>query len=230
MNPIPGMLRAAGAMAFYDRRQEVAANNMANVNTAAFKADRISAARPSDMTEPIPVEATDFGQGPLRTTARPLDLALEGQGFLVVDTPNGERLSRGGSLTLDGTGQLVVEPGIPVLGERGPIVVTGSGVTIEADGTVLSEGKVLDRLRLVQLTEGAVVVKEGNGRFRLDRGEWEPAAELHARQGQLEEANIDSVNGMIQLVEIQRAYGAAATTLKTMDGVLAAITSDLARV
>jgi flagellar basal body rod protein FlgG len=228
MNPIAGIVRAAGALSFYSRRQEVTANNLANTNTAGFKADRISAARLSDATQPIPVEATDLTQGALRPTGRPLDVALEGEGFLVLDTPAGERLIRGGSLRLDGSGQLVAADGIPVLGQQGPIVLMGSGITIDAEGAVSSDGRFIDRLRIALPDQDAVLMKEGAGRFRLERGTLR-AAESLVRQGQLEEANLDPMAGMVSLVEIQRAYGAAATALKTMDSVLGAVTTDVAR-
>lgn len=230
MNPITGMLRAAGAMAYFGRRQEVTANNLANINTPGFKADRITATRPTNMSQPVPVEHTDLNQGALRLTGRPLDVALEGPGFLVVSTDRGERLTRGGSLTLDGAGQLLSSEGVPILGEQGPIVITGPGVTIESDGAVSTEGRSLDRLRLVHLPEGARLMKESNGLFRIESGEPEPGAPAKVRQGQLEDPNIDTVGGMIALVEIQRAYGAVATTMKTMDSILGSVTSDVARV
>jgi flagellar basal-body rod protein FlgF len=229
MNPLDGILRAARTLSYYGRRQEVTANNLANVNTAGFKMDRITAQRPSDLTHPIPVEAMDLSQGALRMTGRPLDVALEGDGFLVLETEHGERLGRGGSLRLDGAGQLVAEDGVPVVGDNGPIVVTGSAVTIDPEGQVSSDGQVVDRLRLVRPSEDAVLVKEGAGRFRLQQGELVEVPELRVRQGHLEEPNIDSVGGMISLVTIQRAYGSAATALKTMDGVLGSVTTDVAR-
>ena len=229
MNPIDGILRAARTMSYFGRLQEVTANNLANVNTPGFKMDRLTARRPTDLTYPIPVESLDLSQGGLRTTGRSLDVALEGTGFLVVETEDGERLSRGGSLRLDGGGRIVADDGVPVLGASGPIVATGSSVEIEADGTVKSDGQVVDRFRLVRVAEGTTLVKEGAGRFRLDVGELLDAGEVIVRQGQLEDPNLDAVGGMIALVGIQRGYGAATTALKTMDGVLGSVTTDLAR-
>ena len=130
-----GILTAARTMAYYSRRQEVTANNLANANTAGFKADRLVAHRPGDMDSPVPVEATDLGQGTLRMTGRPLDLAIEGKGFLVVETPGGERLIRGGSLKLDGQGTLITDDGSPVLGKQGRIVVTQGSIEIGPDLT-----------------------------------------------------------------------------------------------
>ena len=223
-----GILTAARTLSYYNRRQEITANNLANVSTAGFKADRLVAHRPADLDSPVPVEATDLSQGALRMTGRQLDVALEGQGYLVVDAPGGERLSRGGNLRLDGNGQLVTSEGLSVLGEQGPIFFTGGSIDIGTDGTVKSDGHLVDRLRLVVPGEGATLVKEGAGRFIL---KGDPAAGTALiRQGQIEDANIDSIGGMVSLVDIQRAYSASVTALRTMDGVLGSVTTDVARV
>ena len=223
-----GLLTAARTLSYYSRRQEITANNLANVNTAGFKADRLVAHALGDYTSPVPVEATDLRQGALRMTGRPLDVGLEGAGFLVAESPGGERLIRGGSLKLDGTGQLITSDGLPVLGTQGSIIITGSTIDIAPDGTVTSDGHVVDRLRIVAPEQGVALLKEGAGRFVA--GDTAEAPDTHIRQGQLEEANIDSIGGMVSLVEIQRAYAASVTVLRTMDGVLGSITSDVARV
>ncbi|MGE0443397.1 MAG: flagellar hook-basal body protein [Gemmatimonadales bacterium] len=224
-----GLLTAARTLSYYSRRQEITANNLANATTAGFKADRIVAHRPGDLESPIPVAATDLSQGALRLTGRPLDIALEGQGFLVVDTPQGERLTRGGSLRLDGAGILVTDDGSPVLGEQGPIALTGSRIEIAPDGTVTDDGVAVDTLRLVQLDDCGQLLKEGTSRYQT-AAEPVRATGTMVRQGQLEEANLDSIGGMVSLVEIQRAYAASVTTLRTMDGVLGSVTTDVARV
>lgn len=223
-----GILTAARTLSYYNRRQEITANNLANVNTVGFKADRLVAHRPSDLDSPVPVEATDLSQGALRITGRPLDVALEGPGYLVVDAPGGERLTRGGNLRLDGNGQLVTSEGLPVLGAQGPIYLTGGSIDIGADGTVKSDGHPVDKLRVVVPGEGATMMKEGAGRFIL-KGDAADATAL-VRQGQVEDANIDSIGGMVSLVDIQRAYSASVTALRTMDGVLGSVTTDVARV
>lgn len=224
-----GILTAARTLSYYNRRQEITANNLANANTAGFKADRLVAHRPADLDSPVPVEATDLSQGSLRVTGRPLDVALEGAGYLVVETPGGERLARGGSLKLDGAGTLVTDDGRPVLGEQGPITLTGGTIEIAPDGTIKSDGTAVDRLRLVTPDEGATLMKEGVGRFVVSAGDV-TAATARVRQGQLEEANIDSLGGMVSLVEIQRAYSTSVTALRTLDGVLGSVTTDVARV
>jgi flagellar basal body rod protein FlgG len=117
-----------------------------------------------------------------------------------------------------------------VLGEQGRIVVTGATVEIGPDGTVTSDGRPVDRLRVVVPAEANALLKEGSSRFLTDKGETVATTETLVRQGQLEEANLDSIGGMVSLVEIQRAYATSVNTLKTMDGVLGSVTTDVARV
>jgi flagellar basal-body rod protein FlgG len=225
-----GILTAARTLSYYSRRQEITANNLANATTAGFKADRLIAHRAGDLYSPVPVEATDLTQGALRMTGRSLDVALEGKGFLVVETDAGERLIRGGSLRLDGAGQLVTDNGDPVLGEQGRIILTGGEIQIGPDGTVSSDGEPVDTLRVVEPGADASLLKEGASRFVANGGPPARAQATMVRQGQLEEANLDSIGGMISLVEIQRAYAASVTTLRTLDGVLGSVTTDVARV
>ena len=128
--PFQGIQDTARTLSFYTRLQQVVANNLANANTEAFKADRMTARLLEGSEAPVPVQAIDFQQGTLRLTGRPLDLAIEGAGFFVVQTENGERLTRGGSLTLDRVGQLIDSEGAPVLGKDGPIVFAGGHMEI----------------------------------------------------------------------------------------------------
>lgn len=225
-----GILTAARTLSYYTRRQEVMANNLANAGTAGFKADRLVAHHKGGLTSPVPVEATDMRQGSLRPTGRPLDVALEGKGFLVVETQAGERLIRGGSLRLDGAGQLVTAEGDPVLGKQGRIILTGGEILIAPDGTVSSDGAAVDTLRMVRPDPDASMLKEGASRFISSSEDLADADGTVLRQGQLEEANMDNIGGMVSLVEIQRAYAASVTALRTMDGVLGSVTTDVARV
>jgi flagellar hook-basal body protein len=113
-----------------ERRQEILANNLANVSTDGFKGERAFSRLLSDGVTPAIDSATDFRTGPITQTGAPLDLAITGGGFFVVRSANGERLSRGGSLRLDDNGQIVDPNGNPLLGQTdgtrdasGPIVV-----------------------------------------------------------------------------------------------------------
>ncbi|MFZ5624806.1 MAG: flagellar hook-basal body protein [Gemmatimonadota bacterium] len=229
---INGIIDNARTLSYYTRLQEVVANNVANASTEAFKADRIIAHQSADGGHPVPVQMLDLRQGTLRDTGRPLDLALEGDGFLVVRTPAGERLTRGGSLRLDGVGRLTDQDGNALLGEDGPIIITGADVTIDEQGRVFADGVVAGRLRRVTVRDPGALLKEGHGRFVTSEPPVPATAETGpvVRQGRLEEANVNATMAMVDLVAIQRAYSANIVTIRTMDGVLQTITTDVGRV
>src|SRR5712671_1426346 len=97
---LKGIVNTAQSLSFYLRQQEVTANNLANADTDGFKADLLAAHLLPGAKHAVPVEQTDFQQGAFRDTGRPLDLALDGDGFFMVHTEAGDRLTRGGSLRL----------------------------------------------------------------------------------------------------------------------------------
>jgi flagellar basal body rod protein FlgG len=148
-----------------------------------------------------------------------------------VRTPAGERLTRGGSLSLDASGQLTDLDGNPVLGKHGPLVPGIGTLEIQADGTVLVDGAVLDQLRVETVADPGTLRKEGTGRFLPPQGvALTPAEGLTLRQGSVEEPNSDAVLSMIDLVTIQRAYAANVDALRAMDGVLGTIASEVGKV
>ncbi len=229
-SPLRGMVNTGRTLSYYMRLQEVTANNLANSSTEAFKADRMTAHLPAAGGSPVPVEQTDLSQGTFRETKRELDLALEGPGFFVVNTAQGERLVRGGSFKLDGAGRLADAHGNPILGEGGPIVVTGADVEVGADGTVRSGGASVGRLRIETVEHPESLRKEAAGRFVPSQGTKPVAGDAtQVRQGVLEEANLNSISSMVDLVAIQRAYAANIDAIKTLDGVLASITSEVGK-
>ncbi|HTO91389.1 MAG TPA: flagellar hook basal-body protein [Candidatus Sulfotelmatobacter sp.] len=229
--PIAGIVSAAQSLGFYLRLQEVTANNLANANSDGYKADRLTAHLVKDQPHAVPVETTDLAQGSLRETGRPLDLALEGSGYFVVGTAQGERLIRGGSMHLDGDSRLTDAHGNPVLGEDGPLVLNGSHVEVQRDGLIVVDGSVAGKLRLVDVEDPKSLRKEGYGKFvstetphPVDDGK------LSIRQGAVEDANLDPVLSMVDLVAIQRAYSASADCVRSLDGVLGTITNEVGRV
>jgi flagellar basal body rod protein FlgG len=229
--PLQGILNTARSLAFYTRLQEVTANNLANVESDAFKADHLTARQLAGTQHPVPVAWRDLQQGAFRETARPLDLALDGPGFFVVGTEAGERLTRGGSLRLDGAGRLTDAHGAPVLGEQGPIVVTGAEVLVQSDGTLMVDGAVAGKLRLATVEDPGQLLKEGLGRYRSP-GPLLPVADgvARVRQGAVEGPNVDALTAMVDLVTIQRAYAANIDALRAMDGVLGVVTGEVGKV
>lgn len=223
----------AQTLAYYTRLQALTANNLANSDTEGFKADVMSARQIGNTTWPVPVTKIDLTQGALQETGRPLDLALDGPGFLVVQTDQGERLTRGGSLMLDQANRLSDRHGNLLLGENGPIQVPirYGKLEIQADGDVQVDGVRVDRLRTETVDDPNTLMKEGAGRFLAGQ----PTRPVDTtttllRQGSVEESNQDSLKGVVDLVTIQRAYAANVDSLKALDSVLATVVNEVGKV
>src|SRR6201991_1850096 len=168
-----------------ERQMDVVANNVANVNTNGFKADRSlfeeylrspahedNFVRADRRVSFVQDRATfkDFAAGNTELTKNPLDIDIDGKGFIAVQTPAGERYTRDGSLQINNQGQLVTAGGNPVLGTSGPIVFqpTDKEIAIAADGNVtVLEGtgridSVRGKIRIVSFADAQKLVKEGS--------------------------------------------------------------------
>jgi flagellar basal body rod protein FlgG len=229
--PLRGILNTARSLSYYTKLQEVTANNIANANTDGFKADRLAAHQLPGEEHAVPVQRIDLEPGHLRDTGRPLDLAIEGPGFFVVQTDRGERWTRAGSLQLDGAGRLVDASGNPVLGVGGPLVLQGATVEVKGDGEVFVDDAYAGTLRVETTENPDALLKEGMGRFVPDatRRPVEPDA-LRLRQGAIEEPNVDPLLSMVDLITIQRAYQASMDALRALDGALGTVTNEVGRV
>jgi flagellar basal-body rod protein FlgF len=213
-----------------ERQMDVVANNVANVNTTGYKADRsmfeeylASGAREDNFLGPdrrvsyVQDRATfhDFSQGAAEETKNPLDVAIDGGGFLVVQTPAGERYTRDGALQINNQGQLVTAGGNPVLGNSGPIVFqpTDKQVNIASDGniTVLEGTSRIDsvrgKLRVVSFAQAQSLVKEGSNLYSAGDGTAAlPDTTSKLRQGFVEKSNVNSVLEMSRMIEVTRTY------------------------
>jgi flagellar basal body rod protein FlgG len=236
MPPTNGLTSAAAALRYWERRQEVASNNLANVSTDGFKAERVFARMLGDAM-PAAQTATDARGGALRETRNPLDVALAGDGFFVVDTPNGERFTRGGSFRLDAERRLVDASGHPVLGEAGPdgaagpvVVPQGVAVAVDREGALSVDGKAVARLRVERAAPGARLAHEG-GTLLVPDGTRQPvpAAERAVRQGFLEESNVSAVGALVDMIAVQRAYASVQKAVTTLDAVRATAASELGK-
>ena len=213
-----------------ERQMDVVSNNVANVNTAGYKADRslfeaflTSGAHEDDFSGSdrrvayVQDRGTyrDFAQGAGEQTTNPLDVAVNGDGFLVVQTANGERYTRDGGLQLNNVGQLVTAQGNPVLGAGGPIVFqpTDHDINIAQDGTItVIEGNgrtdsIRGKLRLVSFSDAQKLRKEGSNLYSVPAGvEAKADTSSTVRQGFIEKSNVNSVAEMSRMIEVTRAY------------------------
>jgi flagellar basal-body rod protein FlgF len=218
---------------------DVIANNIANLNTTGYKADNavfeeFLMPRASDgqfrsadrRISYVQDRATwhDFRPGPVTQTGSPLDIAIDGDAFLVVQTPRGERYTRNGALQIDSAGQLVTSEGYAVLGDSGPIQfqITDNNISISADGSVrVREGgnnrtdSARGQLRLVQFEQTGQLQKDGSSLFAAPNGMApQPAQKVRVVQGTLEQSNVRPVVEMARMVEITRSYTQIASLLQ----------------
>ncbi len=220
------------------RELDVVANNIANLNTTGYKADNALFEQflmPDARTELFPLpdqqpsyvrdRATwhDMSAGPVQRTGNPLDVAIDGDGFLVVQTPRGERYTRNGALQVNATGQLVTSAGDVVLGDGGPIQIqnTDHDISINEDGTItVREGasatsdSARGRLRLVSFP-GINLQKDGASLFAAPAGtNPQPAQNARVIQGAIEQSNVRGVVEMSRMIEITRTYTQVANMLQ----------------
>lgn len=215
------------------RELNVIANNMANINTPAFKAESmmfaeyLSGSAETDMDRPgdqvvsyVEDLATvrDFSAGGLTPTGAPLDVAIRGDGWLVVQTPDGERYTRNGGLQIDAAGQLVTSEGYTVMGEGGPIQFGREDldIAIAADGTISTSEGQKGKLRLVAFETNMELRPVGSSLYETDAP---PQAAENARiaQGYIERSNVQPVLEISRMIEVNRAYQSLASTLNRHD-------------
>jgi len=194
----------------------VVANNIANVSTTGFRAENLVFAEVLAQADvdggALAMAAprahyTDSLGGPLRATGNDFDLAIVGDGFFQVQTPEGPRLTRAGAFMRSAEGALVNPQGHPVLNEGGaPVQIPpgATGVVIGADGSISADGQPLDRIGLFTAAPEQTLRQEGV-LFRAEEGV-EPDLESAIRQGFIEGSNVNPMREMARLIELQRAY------------------------
>lgn len=219
---------ASGSQALI-QRLDLLANNLANVDTAGYKADRslFRSYLNAVALPPVPVSGaampfsrlpfveeirTDFSQGAIQETGHSLDLALEGEGFFAVDTSQGVKYTRQGNFYLDPQGVLVNGGKLPLLGTKGPIRLPpgGGNLVIDSQGKVFVGGTEVDALRIADFPKPYPLQKEGNGLFGLSdpKAAERPATRFKLQQGSLELSNVSLIRGLTDLISVSRSYEA----------------------
>ncbi|MCC7495231.1 MAG: flagellar hook-basal body protein [Fimbriimonadaceae bacterium] len=230
-----GMYAAAGGMLLGLARQEVLSNNLANVNTPAFRGDRVSFGSYQKVLLPgvtdengqaaaIYQSATlnpttlDLRPGALHETGEPLDLGVTGEGWFVLQTPQGERYTRNGHFTRAADGTLISGDGFPVLGTAGPLSLPDSDVLIDEQGNLRSGGTQVGQLRLVSFGDPASVTKDPLG--LLAGGTAQEGATGLIRQGRLESSNTDTMRVMVEMVATMRSYEMNQRVIQAQDATI----------
>lgn len=202
---------------------DMLANNIANSSSPGFKADREffglylsqEAAQSPVGTNPpmLPVierDWTDFAQGSLTPTGSPLDLALNGKGFFVANSPLGAVFTRDGSFRASKNGELETLDGYAIQGADGkPILLDNSkSVEISPDGMVRQGGQDVSRIAIVDFQDPTALARRGNNYFRLDVSAVQPvpASSAQVEQGKLEAANFQPAESAVRLVNVMRQF------------------------
>lgn len=281
---VRGLYTGASGMNAQQHRLDSIANNLANVDLNGYKRDTtITKAFPEllmrrmndDGVYVFPIGSVDttpivgrlgtgvevnevytvFEQGAMKQTENDFDLALEGQGFLTVQTAQGERLTRNGAFLVDVDGYLVTKDGNQALGENGPIKLKKNNFVIDEDGTVWQNAAFaaddrrlvsmqenqweaierVDRLKIVDVKRKRYLQKEGSSFWRTtdESGEavvLEGSTRPKVRQGFLEGSNVNAVTEMVEMIEVNRAYDANQRTIQTEDSLIGKLWNEVVKV
>ncbi len=211
-------LAMAGAKATM-QRQDVLANNLANASTNGFRAEMqafraVPVRGEGATTRAYALETTvghDTRPGPLQTTGRSLDVAMQGNAWLAVQALDGtEAYTRAGSLQVNAEGQLVTPAGLTVLGDGGPITVgVNAQVEIAGDGSITSttgNGRPQQVGRLKLVTPEAPLARGADGLFRGADGELPADATARVSSGALEGSNVNAVEAMVAMIAAARQF------------------------
>jgi flagellar basal-body rod protein FlgF len=199
------------------REMQVVANNIANSATNGYRReglifDEFVAALddggPSLSMASGDAWMTDERQGPLEMTSGTFDFAIEGEGFFLVMTPEGERLTRAGAFTPGPEGELVAPDGAQLLDAGGaPLFVPADAraITLAPDGTLAADGQPVGQVGVFRPANPLDLLRQSGTRFSTPSG-WEEVAEPKVVQGFLEGSNVNPVTEITRMIEVQRAY------------------------
>ncbi len=235
-----------------EHRMNFIANNLANVNTNGYKRDMLAFKdtmasyahdeireplmhcrskplfpEPKNLARPrIAVSQTDFSQGAMKFTGDPLDLAISGEGFFKVNSPQGNLYTRNGHFIMSSEGQLVTPQGWQVMGTDGPIVIPEGtrDINISGDGQVYADGELVNNIAFVTVDNLKNLEKQGQNLYRPRPDV--PVAEVdplpggaRISQGFVEAANVEVVSEMVNMIEVNRQFEAYQKVIQTSDSV-----------
>lgn len=207
---------AATGMKASFRSLEIATNNLANCNSPGFKADRpfyrILLDEYGKMSGSVLAGTiVDFKPGGFKTTGNPLDVAINGDGFFSIRTPNGIRYTRNGSFSISPSGELVTHDGYQVLNSSGGAITiirgtqTPNELTISRTGEVVVDDNIVGTIGVAAFSTPESLIKEGDLNFRTADPP-QMVANPNIEQGILEQSNVNAINAMLELIRINRTF------------------------
>lgn len=240
-----GIIYKTGAVAILqEMRLDVYSNNLANLNTVGYKADKtafqfdepeVLSNIDSESTPqlspyaPAFISYTDYTPGAIQNTGNPLDVAIVGKGFFEVQTAEGFQYSRSGRFSVNEDGVLSTSDGWPVMGQGGEIVIDGGSVKITDGGEVSVDGEVVDVLRVVDFPEPYNLKKVGNSAFvpELESIIAQDAPNFRVTQGAVEASNANAIGTMTKMIELLRTFESYQKVIKAADETMARTINDV---
>jgi flagellar basal-body rod protein FlgF len=231
------------------KRMEVIANNLANINTLGFKKDKVSfeSLLSSSTNPPVVPQSTtadpiltrevysiDYSAGQLNHTGNSLDMAINGDGFFTVSSPEGQAYTRQGHFRLNGAKTLVTSDGYPVLGQNGgEITIRGGKVEIGHKGEIIVDGTTVDTLKIVDFQKPYNLTKTGSTLFVPADPQESPQAAtstVEIQQEYIESSNVDSIGEMVQMLDANRYFDACSKVIQNFDAITGKAANELGRV
>jgi len=214
------------------RQMDVIANNLANMSTAGFKSEMPvfeDFVMPLASAEGFAGEAADihyvhdrslfrdYADGPLEQTGNVLDMSISGEGWFVLEGPDGELFTRNGHFSINDEGLVVTSEGLPVLTAEGPITIKpgDTEITVSKDGTITTSLGAKGKLQVVEFEDERALKKLAAGAYSAEDLDFEPAADYRINQGALEGSNVNSIKEITSMIAVTRAYTSAAQVLDT---------------
>lgn len=210
------------------RDLDVTANNIANANTTGFRTENmlftdylVDDGNNHKMAFARDIATyADTQEGPLRATGNPLDLAINGKGFFVVETGRGVRYTRAGNFNLDGEGTLITPDGSPVLDDAGQRILLPPGaskITVGENGSLVVDGEEIAVLGIVQFPNEQEPEHEAGGVFRSKNGApGQAVTGFRVAQGVLEDSNVSPIIQMTHMIDVNRSVGNTAKFIEVM--------------
>lgn len=212
---ISGIYTSVDALLTNQNRFNTTSNNIANINTTAFKKDYISFNEALSMEN---ISLTDFSPGPMKYTGNKLDIAISSHGFYKIQSPMGVEYTRDGTFTINSDGLLTTKNGGLVLGENGPIKIDDSEVTIGRNGIVKAGNQTIDTLAVVDFKNRYLLKKAGESYYKYDGDPQDlfTPERITIQQGYIEDSNVNPTEEIINMIEIMRLFEANQKAIQSM--------------
>ena len=245
---LSGIYACASSLEALQQQQEIIANNLANVNTTGFKRSKgmfrsfeeilrtqggASDAPALGGTAPFLMSEISFSPGRISPTGGRLDLAIEGDGFFVLESPNGPRYTRKGAFTLSSDGTVVNANGWPLMSDNGHIIVPPGSpdFVVEGDAKVHAGRVHLGRIMIVNIEDTSTLVRAENASFATSDPSMAPPPSDTARlrQGYLESSNVDVIEELVAMIATTRSYEVTQRMVSQQNETLGKLTSQAAQ-